>query len=248
MTPHQQHAAHTTCSIPQQQAAGEIRTEARPGRRRFQSAPRPPAASRRPAPPPSGAARECCETRGSRSPDVQLSPSPGSNNEPLRQLASIKSCGHAADIAPASGSQAATRENQMVNGVPEHLRRSRPAAHHPPSSVRCVVGLPPPVLRSRRPGASHPAKPGVEQQQPHHPDSENRRGITRQTEHAHHVVGNAVAPAPPPVRPAECPDPHRRYIAIVASSESPGRRAEYRQSPVYFRQQALPRSCSRLLR
>ena len=83
-------------------------------------------------------------------------------------------------------------QNQMVNGVPEH--RAVPGQqriHRHQSGAAWDYPLQSEIQTSR---ASHPAKPGVEQQQPHHPDPENRRGITRQTDDAHHVVGNAVAP------------------------------------------------------
>ena len=114
------------------------------------------------------------------------------DDELLRQLCQHKAAGHTADVSQRVETQQRGGQNQVINGIPEHLAvpcQQRIHGHQPGTTRHDAVQ---PQIHT--PGAAHPAEPGVKHQQPHHPHPENRRGITGEADNAHHVVGNTVTP------------------------------------------------------
>ena len=80
----------------------------------------------------------------------------------------------------------------MINGVPEHLSvagQQRINGHQAGTARHNAV-----QTEVYPPGAAHPAEPGIEHQQPHHSDPENRRRVARQADNAYHIIGDAIAP------------------------------------------------------
>ena len=83
-------------------------------------------------------------------------------------------------------------QNQVINGVPEDLavaRQQRINGHQAGAARHHTV-----QTKVHPPGAAHPAEPGIEHQQSHHPDPEDRRRVARQADNAHDIIGDAIAP------------------------------------------------------